>query len=338
MEYSYVSIPQLGGFVSEYKPAQILVEKNIILPPSKHISFNAELKSNDGLLINALVQKEGVSIESAEQLVKIFVKDIFVLLDDGRKVILQKLGVLRFNQQLNIEFVLEQKENFNPHSYGMTEQSFSVLSSKEIVEKKNKQFFTRKTLKYAAVIMPFLLVGTVLSIYLGSIGFLSMNIDKASFVPSIFKNEKEVTSPSNRTISEQIDDKVKQKNALAYTEPAVVLVEDKEPTKIDLTVKNEAIPEVVEKNIDSAKKEEVLKETINSKKLKYQLIAGSFKSEKNANKLLKKFKKLDIHPEIIKKGNRYRVIAASYADKNEAKKVKKELKSIKISTWINTLK
>ena len=68
------------------------------------------------------------------------------------------------------------------------------------------------------------------------------------------------------------------------------------------------------------------------------MVAGSFKSKKNAKRLVKKIEKLNFQPEIVKNGNRYRVIASSYSNKEEAKKLKETLKNKKIKTWINTLK
>lgn len=342
LEYNYVAIPQLGGFVSKYKSAEIVLEKNIILPPSKKISFNANLKEDDGLLVNNIAKRYQLTVNEAEKNIKEFVKNIFVRLDEGQKVSLEKIGIFKFNQQLNIEFEVENTENYNPHSYGMVSASCIALTDNEIVDKKNKQIFTRSHLIKAAVILPFLIVGAVLSIYLNSIGlFVRTNSQETSVVSLPIENKSLKTAEEENPIAKEIDHKTDKKNALAYVEPSKKeILQVKIPKKIKLEkvekilVKAESIKKLEiekEKPVENqVSKEEVF--------LKYQLVAGSFKSKTNAQRLSKKIQKLDIEAEIIKMGHRYRVIAASYSNKKEAVKAKKSLKQQKVKTWINTLK
>ena len=52
--YSYdcVVIPDFGGFVANYASAKVQAVQHKITPPSKKISFNKNLRTNDGLLNN----------------------------------------------------------------------------------------------------------------------------------------------------------------------------------------------------------------------------------------------------------------------------------------------
>ncbi len=336
LDYNYVAIPGLGAFVSNYQPAKIVEEKNIILPPSKDISFNSDLKNNDGLLIHALSQQEKITLQKAEQLIKLFVKDVFTQLDEGERIIFDKIGILRFNQQLNIEFELDSTENYNAHSYGMVAISYSILSEKEIVAKKNRLIFTRKNLMRAAVLIPFFIVGTILSIYLHQIGmFSNFESQQASIITVPLNSDTKIASKKSNTISDQIDLKTEKKNALAYSEPVkkshLIEKKDLNENKVSDLVKK---TNTIEKSVVEKSKIE----STSTLELKYQLIAGSFKSEENAKRLSLKIEKQNYKPVIIKKGNRYRVIASAYSSKKEAVKVKKALKQRKISTWINTLK
>ncbi|NLA48282.1 MAG: hypothetical protein GX876_02335, partial [Bacteroidales bacterium] len=45
-----VIVPGFGGFVGNYAPARIDRATSTFYPPSKQISFNRNLRNNDGLL------------------------------------------------------------------------------------------------------------------------------------------------------------------------------------------------------------------------------------------------------------------------------------------------
>ena len=51
-QFDCVIIPDFGGFVANYAGAKIQPIQNTFTPPSKQISFNRNLTSNDGLLAN----------------------------------------------------------------------------------------------------------------------------------------------------------------------------------------------------------------------------------------------------------------------------------------------
>jgi len=343
LEYNYVIIPDLGGFVSKYESAKIISRNNIIQAPSIHISFNSSLKEDDGLLINRYAKQFSISIDKAKLDVKEYVKNIFFKLDEGQFVVFDKIGKLKFNQQLNIEFHTDHTDNYNAYSYGLVNVACVALNDNEIVSSKNRLLFTKSTLKKVAVIIPFLVVGLILSMYLNKIDFFSSKIgQQASVVSSLIDQPESHISKIEdaSSISAQIDYKTNKKNALAYTEEkngidleekvtvekndnAIVVELEKEKAPVEI-IKD--VPEKIESSIKLIKQN------------KFQLVAGSFKSKKNAERLAKKIQKLDFESNVVKSGSKYRVIAASYTEKSEAISVKKLLKSKKISTWINTLK
>lgn len=348
LEHNYVCIPQLGGFVSKYSPAKILADKDLIVPPSKKISFNSDLKEDDGLLIHAFANRNHISIQKAESLINSFVQSAFVSLDEGKKVILEKIGSLRFNQHLNIEFESDTFENFNPNSYGLVAVHCQALNTADKINNRNKAVFTRKNFIRAAVVLPFLVMGAILTVYLGQIGILPTTQNQEASIVSPFVNNEQIREAgSPNIVSEQIDFNTTQKNALLYTEPQFSEAEKTE-SKSNEAVAVNVIPDPIvikeseklnskpAKRIEKAV--EVKSESIVKLKGKYQLIAGSFKSEKNANRLSKKISKLNFDTEVVQLGNRFRVIAATYVSKSAAVKAKKKLKQKKVSTWVNTLK
>ena len=56
-------------------PSEINEKTNSITPPSKHILFNVNLKSNDGLLITHIAKKENISQSEAKNEVYKFSND-----------------------------------------------------------------------------------------------------------------------------------------------------------------------------------------------------------------------------------------------------------------------
>ena len=84
-----VIIPEFGGFISNYKPAQYNRVKNTFSPPSKEVVFNAKINKNDGLFINHIVEVENVGYHQAEMAVLNFVDRTLRSLNNGEKVSLK---------------------------------------------------------------------------------------------------------------------------------------------------------------------------------------------------------------------------------------------------------
>ena len=79
VKHDCVIIPDFGGFVSKRVSSKIDFDKGLIIPPSKHLLFNRHLTNNDGLLLAAYAERNGVSYIDAEQslnkLIKSFKKN-----------------------------------------------------------------------------------------------------------------------------------------------------------------------------------------------------------------------------------------------------------------------
>lgn len=114
-----VIIPGLGGIISTYRPATINHTAKMIEPPSRALSFNINLRTNDGILINDISSKEGISYESAKAIVEEFVKRSHKTLSEGRKVDLPGVGTLELSTENTLVFSPEERSNFLPSSYGL---------------------------------------------------------------------------------------------------------------------------------------------------------------------------------------------------------------------------
>ena len=56
--YNCVVVPEFGAFLTHVKPAFIDRTSHTFYPPSKVLSFNSQLQTNDGLLISYMAEAE----------------------------------------------------------------------------------------------------------------------------------------------------------------------------------------------------------------------------------------------------------------------------------------
>ena len=63
--YECVVLPSFGAFLTQKFSAEIDTDTNLFLAPRKTISFNEQLKQNDGLLANHILTVEQLSYADA---------------------------------------------------------------------------------------------------------------------------------------------------------------------------------------------------------------------------------------------------------------------------------
>lgn len=135
--YSYdcVIVPDFGGFVANYASAQIHPIQHKFQAPSKKISFNRQLKNNDGLLTNHIAGKKEISYSEAQELVRLFVNQAIKGLQEGDRIKIEKVGTLFLDPEKNIQFISENTNNYLLDSFGL--EAFRALPiRREGVEKR----------------------------------------------------------------------------------------------------------------------------------------------------------------------------------------------------------
>jgi len=143
-EYECIVIPGFGGFITNDIPAKIQNDQRTFIPPSKKIVFNAFLKTNDGLLINQIAKAENISYADSKNKVESFVDKCFIALNDGKKINFQKVGVLFFDAEKNIQFKADLNQNYFAESYGMTSFISPPIRRKTNLHIIEKKFVDRK--------------------------------------------------------------------------------------------------------------------------------------------------------------------------------------------------
>lgn len=114
-----VVVPELGGFVTNERPAQLNRATHRIQPPMREVSFNARLFRNDGLMAQYIRANKGISYEDAMTLIRSEVAWIQRQLDAGHKVAFKQVGALHKDRDNNLAFVPSFEENYLPASFGL---------------------------------------------------------------------------------------------------------------------------------------------------------------------------------------------------------------------------
>ncbi len=121
-------LPGFGAFVAAPTPTVIDHARGVLHPPTKLISFNENLKMNDGFLINHIKNKHGISAQDARLVVENFVRSLNDLLDNGETVLLDKIGKVYKNTKGQLVFETDAKQNFNPATFGLPHLKYYPLS------------------------------------------------------------------------------------------------------------------------------------------------------------------------------------------------------------------
>ena len=163
--YDCVVLPNLGAFITRNISAKIDESSNVIYPPSKHISFNAQIKENDGLLANHIAIVENISREKAVKKIDKKILSYNKTLNNGELVKFKDIGSLSLKNDKYI-FNPSNNVNFLSSAFGLFEFSASKVNKNAV----DKNFKFNTYYKYAAVLIITLFIGgSLITNYLNDI-------------------------------------------------------------------------------------------------------------------------------------------------------------------------
>jgi hypothetical protein len=296
--YQCVTVPGLGAFLTEIQSAQLNESSNSFSPPKKMISFNANLKNNDGLLANHIAQAEKTSYEYAVSAIQFEVFNWKKALEENGLYSIKNVGDLCLNADSNIVFTPYDQTNYLTNSFGLS-PFVSPLVKREIFEQKIQAIDEKEPivlipetrrmnpyLKYAAIFV----LGLGLT---GSVGY------------PIYQNQIATqTTLVETAVQKQVQNKIQE---------ATFFIESPVPA-VTLSVKSAA---------------EV--------KMSYHIMAGVYREEKNAQKTFNQLTRLGYKARRIapNKHGLFPVLYGSYATIAEAEKAKQEIhKKHNPEAWI----
>ena len=118
-EHDCVTVPGFGSFLANYKSAHYDLSQEKFSPPFKQISFNSQIKDNDGTLAKYVSKKLEITFDEA-------VKEIHqIVLSWSIKVktetiILKNLGEIYFSSDDKMVFVPDNSVNHLKDSFGLS--------------------------------------------------------------------------------------------------------------------------------------------------------------------------------------------------------------------------
>ena len=311
-----VILPNLGGFVAQYSPANFDEKKSVFSPPDKQILFNKNLKNNDGLLINAFAQKNNISYKKALENLTDLLLEINKNLKTQNQHEFKGIGILYYNEGI-LNFI-QKSNNLLSSSYGLMSlniDDFKISNKQEKVIELNSSKFLKTQIKNWALAASVILVvfysawipiqtqllkqgGEFNYSDLNPFTFKKENIDSIEEVKLNTPQEIKATQPINKTS--------KKSNS-------VILKSE---------LKNNLNPVVVIKNQSGNKI--------------FEVVIGSFNKELNAKKMIVKLQNKGIIARKLKKENKlFRVSIGKFLNKKNAKKLQRSIrKRHQISSWI----
>ena len=297
--YQCVTVPGFGAFLTETVSAHVTGSASSFFPPKKVVSFNANVKNNDGLLANHVALQEKMSYELAVIKIGDVVNEWTYLLQNRNRVVLKNIGEISVNNEMNWVFEPANTVNYLTDSFGLSsfvspEITREVLKQEvEALEEKAPIIFTpeRKRdysyLKYAAVFVMMLGAGG-----LGYKTYYDQQIETKTL--AVQKNVQE-------KVQQQI-----QEATFVISAPV----------------------EAVELSVAAPVEE----------KMPYHLVAGAYRSEENANKAIAELKAAGFENAkmlSMNKHNLYPVVYGSFKNLNEAQTERKNIqKSHNAEAWL----
>jgi len=282
---------------------------------------------NDGLLINYIARKENITYVAAKQKVAEFVRLTNNKLRKNETVVFEQIGTFNFDKQRNLQFECDATTNYLLDSYGFSSFQFPAVSREYFSNRSSQPLVSRESIHKLAKhkVTRGVLIGLPL--------IAALYFSPLSSV--IFNHSKTSTASMN-----PVDSLPVAKFLEAKTFNATKLTSEAKPesTKTQ-TVENQQVLISTNKPKAQETSPKVVSETKISKSTHY-LIAGSFKSMENAEKLRKELAGEGFPAEIFELNGQFKVSINSFASLELANKELDRLKSEKnkANIWVLNLK
>lgn len=126
--YDCVIVPNFGGFVTNTINTQLI--DGAFYPPTKKVSFNAQLQHNDGLLANEVASVLEISFEEAVAKISEAVAEWKEIVKENALEI-EGIGSLELNKEDQLVFKPNNTINFLTSSFGFSPVNSSIIERVE---------------------------------------------------------------------------------------------------------------------------------------------------------------------------------------------------------------
>lgn len=175
--YECVILPGFGAFLTQKQTAYYNEETKSFFPPKKQISFNSQLKKNDGLLANYVSGVQEITYSAALYKIDEFVHHLNEQLEKNGKVQFVNIGELKLSQGI-LQFEPLKEANYLSTAFGLDVVPAHAVSREvykkqvEALEEKVPVRFTPQRRRS----QPYLKYAAIGLVALGLAGFTGLNI------------------------------------------------------------------------------------------------------------------------------------------------------------------
>lgn len=159
--YECVILPGFGAFLTQYQSARIHESTHAFYPPTKLLSFNRQLQSNDGLLADHIAKSKSIGYAEAVTQIRRYTRWLEHELEAGKLVTLQDVGAFSLSNDQKVVFEPSFHTNYLTDSFGLSQFVYPAVTRevdqvKELTPEPDPLLFTpSKTqpvyIKYAAI-------------------------------------------------------------------------------------------------------------------------------------------------------------------------------------------
>lgn len=142
----YLVIPGFGGFVLKARSSHFSSTQGMLVPPVKTVSFNSQLKQNDGILAIWLQDKLSCSANESLMHLNDFSEFCAGILSARRRLSMEGIGFFYLDFENNTCFEPQQDVNFMTSSFGLTPVSVQAIEF-NFPESKKEPVFVDRTLQ-----------------------------------------------------------------------------------------------------------------------------------------------------------------------------------------------
>lgn len=166
--YECVTIPDFGAFLSKPISARIDDATSNFYPPQKQLSFNVQLKSNDGLLTSYISEIEKISYENASHKIQKQVVQLKSRLKKGETIVFKHIGELTPSKKGIISFSPSGHLNYLSDAFGLVSFVSPTISRKSFVKDSKPNYAiklpsrrerSRQFIRYASMVIVFMGLG-----------------------------------------------------------------------------------------------------------------------------------------------------------------------------------
>lgn len=346
-QHDCVIVPGLGGFVCAHKKLEFNIQAGYIIPARKTVAFNQNLNTNDGLLANHLVQKEKIGFQKALENINAWVSALHYSLQQGETITIEGLGSLSFSSEKKIVFVPFANVNFSQDSYGLAtldlgKKTGSVKTTttpqpvKAVKEKPKKeqpepkpsiapQRKKRSTLRTMRRVLGIV----ILLILLASVVFLQDHFFHSQAHKGSMLNFDSSTKDASKDDAETLEYKTSKENNEAESSTNTQTTEPEQENSLQNTT-------ITQLPVESSASASTKTDSV------FYIIAGAFRSERNAKDLRDELNRKGFSPEIINLPNSslYRVGYNTYDSRLKAESKLNDLrnKTHNYAAWVLAVK